>query len=144
MNALVQWIKKMLIVSCRNPFIRPLSTFFQYWEGGVCRARVLGRRNIHIACALSFLLISGCLNTQQNYIDGIRSFRAASYRQAFILLLPEAEKGRASAQYAVGYMYYYGHGVVEDRNKACFWIVKAAKKGDSEAITAAQILHIPY
>ncbi|MGL6029640.1 MAG: tetratricopeptide repeat protein [Legionella sp.] len=75
-----------------------------------------------------------------NLQEGIRSFRAQDYRKAFIRLKPEAKKGNADAQYAVGYMYYYGQGVVESRKKAWFWIEIAAKAGQPEAVAAVKIL----
>ncbi|STX47828.1 Sel-1 protein [Legionella hackeliae] len=56
--------------------------------------------------------------TRSNLIEGIRSFRVQDYRQAFVRLKPEAIKGKPDAQYAVGYMYYYGQGVVENRKKS--------------------------
>ena len=83
-----------------------------------------------LACA------SGALSLHQ----GIESFRGQDYRSAFIRLKPQAEKGQPDAQYAVGYMYYYGQGVVEDRNQAWFWIHMAARLGQPDAIQAVQIL----
>jgi TPR repeat protein len=82
------------------------------------------------------LLMQGCSMRDMNLREGIQSFRVQNYRQAFIRLKPEAEKGQPDAQYAVGYMYYYGQGVIEDRKKACVWITRAAKAGQAEAIVA--------
>lgn len=83
-------------------------------------------------------LLSAC--SSLNLREGIQSFRAQDYRKAFIRLKPEAMKGQPDAEYAVGYMYYYGQGVVENRKKAWFWINKAASKGQPEAVAAVQIL----
>ena len=85
-------------------------------------------------------LLSGCVTSRFNLAEGIRSFQVQNYRQAFIRLKPEAEKGQPDAQYAVGYMYYYGQGVVEDRKKAWYWITRAAKAGQSDAQAAVKIL----
>lgn len=71
---------------------------------------------------------------------GIVSFKVQDYRQAFLRLKPQAAKGQADAQYAVGYMYYYGQGVVENRKKACFWIKAAAAQRQPDAIAALEIL----
>ncbi|HBB52387.1 MAG TPA: sel1 repeat family protein, partial [Legionellales bacterium] len=68
------------------------------------------------------------------------SFRVQDYRSAFIRLLPEAKAGQADAQYAVGYMYYYGQGVVENRKKARYWIERAANAGQPDAVSALEIL----
>lgn len=75
-----------------------------------------------------------------NLNEGIRSFRTQDYRRAFIRLMPEAQKGQRDAQYAVGYMYYYGEGVIENRTQAWFWINLAADAGQPEAKVAADIL----
>lgn len=83
------------------------------------------------------MVVTGCSTVRDyNLQEGIRSFRVQDYRHAFIRLKPEAEKGQRDAQYAIGYMYYYGQGVIENRRKACFWITKAAKAGQPEAIVA--------
>ena len=87
-----------------------------------------------------FVLLSGCAMSGKNFRDGIHSFQIQNYRQAFILLKPEADKGQPDAQYAIGYMYYYGQGVVEDRKKARHWIRCAAQKGQTDAMVALRIL----
>jgi TPR repeat protein len=84
----------------------------------------------------SVLLLEGCAMQHANLKEGIESFRVQNYRQAFVHLKPEAEKGQLDAEYAVGYMYYYGQGVVEDRVKACGWITRAAKAGQPDAVLA--------
>ena len=84
-------------------------------------------------------LLSGCMSNI-NLQAGIRSFQEQDYRKAFIRLKPEAEKGQRQAEYAVGYMYYYGQGVVEDRDAAMYWITSAARAGQPDAKTALGIL----
>lgn len=83
------------------------------------------------------VLLSACGSYRHNELEvGIKYFKAGHYRQAYLRLKPEAEEGQRDAQYAVGYMYYYGQGVVEDRNQAHYWICKAAHAGQPEAIEA--------
>ena len=84
-------------------------------------------------------LLAGCMSNV-NLQSGIRSFQEQDYRKAFIRLKPEADKGQRQAEYAVGYMYYYGQGVVEDRKKAWYWINCAARAGQLDAIEAIKIL----
>lgn len=86
------------------------------------------------------LLLSGCLTNSYNLSQGIHSFQIQDYRAAFIRLKPAAEKGNPEAQYAVGYMYYYGQGVVEDRRKAWYWITKAAHAGNKDGLEAVELL----
>lgn len=85
-------------------------------------------------------LFSACVSRSINFHEGINSFRNEEYRSAFVRLKPEAEKGQRDAQYAVGYMYYYGKGVIEDRKKAWFWINAAANLGQVDAKEALRIL----
>lgn len=84
-------------------------------------------------------ILSGCVSYNSFY-EGIRCFRSENYRTAFIKLKPEAMKGQPDAQYAVGYMYYYGQGIVEDRKKAWYWIHRAAQAGQLDALQAEAIL----
>ena len=87
-----------------------------------------------------FGVLTGCATGAANLREGIHSFQVQDYRSAFIRLKPEADKGNADAQYAVGYMYYYGQGVVGDRKKAWYWITCAAKAGQADAQMAVKIL----
>lgn len=89
---------------------------------------------------LAMMCLAGCMVGRYNLEEGIRSFQVQDYRQAFIRLKPEAEKGQVDAQYAVGYMYYYGQGVVEDRRKAWYWITAAARAGQPDAKQAMKVL----
>lgn len=63
----------------------------------------------------------------QSYLeDGKRHFEEGFYKTAMHELLPVAVDGSAEAQYAVGYMYYYGYGVAQDTDVGFFWIQRAA------------------
>jgi TPR repeat protein len=86
------------------------------------------------------LLLNGCGSSAYHLREGIKAFQVQNYRQAFIRLKPVADKGQPDAAYAVGYMYYYGQGVVEDRKKAWEWIRCAARAGQPDAIAAIKIL----
>lgn len=92
------------------------------------------------AIVLCIPVMVSCVSGSLNLKEGIVSFKEQDYRRAFIRLKPEAEKGQPDAQYAVGYMYYYGQGVVEDREQACKWINQAAHAGQPDAIEALKIL----
>lgn len=63
------------------------------------------------------------------YKAGKQNFAEHNYQQAFNQLMPVAKSGNADAQYAVGYMYFYGKGIVEDRNAAEYWMAKSADQG---------------
>lgn len=93
-----------------------------------------------LSVILLVTLMTACITNGVNLREGIESFRVQDYRRAFIRLKPEAKNGQPDAQYAVGYMYYYGQGVVENREKAWLWIHRAARAGQPDAVEAVAIL----
>ncbi len=72
--------------------------------------------------------------------DGRSEFKAGYYKQAFHHLLPVAVQGRAEAQYAVGYMYYYGYGVPQDNESGLFWMERAASQNFESARKALEMI----
>ena len=88
-----------------------------------------------IGCAL---LLTACGNTTQQLQHGKEHFAQKNYTEAFKDLKPAAEKGNKDAQYAVGYMYFYGKGTDKDKKAARKWIRKAADQGQSQAIKALE------
>lgn len=99
--------------------------------------------NLRFLLLLGSLLLTSCMSGSLNLREGIHSFKVQNYRAAFIRLMPEAKKGQPDAQYAVGYMYYYGQGVIENKEKALYWIRCAAKAGQTDAMAALKILDKP-
>ncbi|HVV68326.1 MAG TPA: SPOR domain-containing protein [Gammaproteobacteria bacterium] len=51
-----------------------------------------------------------------------------------------ADAGDPDAQYALGYMYYYGKGVPQNTQTALNWLKRAAVQGQSQAISAMSLL----
>ena len=105
---------------------------------------------------LSVLLLSlaGCATTHKDtsvsYISwanmseleqGKRYFDEGYFKSAMHTLLPLACDGVAEAQYAVGYMYYYGYGVAQDTDVGYFWINRAASHNFAPAIRALAIIN---
>jgi TPR repeat protein len=68
-------------------------------------------------------------------------FEASDYREAFNALLPLAAEGNRDAEYALGYLYYYGYGVTQDTATGIFWIKKSAAQGYEPAMLALKSLH---
>jgi TPR repeat protein len=83
-----------------------------------------------VACSSNYALQTGMI-----------SFKAEDYRRAFITLKPLAHKNIPDAEYAIGYMYYYGQGVIEDKKRGRMWIARAASHGEPRAITAMTVLN---
>lgn len=89
---------------------------------------------------ISVVVLVACASNCQKLRDGKEAFRKQEYRQAFETLMPLAASGNADAQYAVGYMYYYGKGTIEDPDMANNWIRKAAAQGQYDAVHALEVL----
>lgn len=87
-----------------------------------------------IACVSPRAQINPDLTKGQYYFD------KGYYKSAIRQLMPPAIAGCAEAQYAVGYMYYYGYGVAQDTDMGFFWIKKAADSGFPPAIAAIDII----
>jgi DamX protein len=51
-----------------------------------------------------------------------------------------AEQNEPDAEYALGYMYYYGIGTVRDEQTAILWIQRAAGQGQSLAMSAMKVI----
>jgi septal ring-binding cell division protein DamX len=96
---------------------------------------------------MTCLLLAACATNSSKqsfeYQKGKSSFENGYYKDAFHQLLPVAAQGKPEAQYAVGYMYYYGYGVPEDTESGTFWMTKAADQNYPPAIRALQIIHHP-
>lgn len=98
-----------------------------------CRLFVIG---------LICVLLQSCVSTtmMQQMQAGKISFTDGNYKIAFRQLLPVAVYGRREAQYAVGYMYYYGYGVPRDTESGLFWMSKAAEQQYCPAAKALMLI----
>lgn len=107
----------------------------------------------YILVSIFSLCLTACASTHQqpsstsaspkldladtSYLEqGKRDFQEGFYKRALQELLPVAADGNGEAQYAVGYMYYYGYGVSQDTNVGFFWIQRAAGQHYVPAIQA--------
>ncbi|MGM9971910.1 MAG: tetratricopeptide repeat protein [Anaeroplasmataceae bacterium] len=52
------------------------------------------------------------------------------YLKSFEIMNTLAKDGYTQAQYELGKFFYYGYGIDVDYNKAVYWFVRAAEKGD--------------
>ena len=72
------------------------------------------------------------------YQAGVAAYEEGDYATAIEKLQPLAEQGHAEAQFALGYMYYYGRGVDEDKKEAAKWFRKAKKEASKWYRKAAE------
>jgi TPR repeat protein len=85
------------------------------------------------AAAIGF---AGLFLTSIAAADGVAGFQAyekGDYATALKEFLPLAESGQASAQAAVGQMYFEGKGMAPDPKEAARWLEPAAGKGIARA-----------
>lgn len=90
-----------------------------------------------LLCAI--LCSCATLRTKSELAQGERYFKGGLYKHAMKQLLPLAVDGNANAQYAVGYMYYYGYGVTQDTDTGYFWINRAAQQHYEPALKALAV-----
>lgn len=83
------------------------------------------------------------LNSKSQVAYGKSLFEQGYYRQAMQQLLPMACDGNADAEYAVGYMYYYGYGVPQDTDVGAMWIRRSAAQHNCEAMSALLMIDKP-
>lgn len=90
-----------------------------------------------------FFYLQGCATGRnaQFLQEGKKDFAAGDYKNAFHQLLPLASDGNPQAQYAVGYMYYYGLGVTQDAESGIFWMQRAADRNNQHAVKALEMIH---
>lgn len=81
--------------------------------------------------------------TMSEIQQGKRYFQEGYYKHAMERLLPPATQGNPEAQYAVGYMYYYGYGVAQDTDVGYFWIAQSAHYGCQRALDALHLIERP-
>lgn len=96
------------------------------------------------AITLLLLNISGCASTTNSPSDqlqtGKKAFQANDYKTAYQQLYPAALAGQPDAQYAIGYMMYYGKGVAQNQTEGATWIRSAAIHGQPQAEAALKLL----
>ena len=78
--------------------------------------------------------------TMSELEQGKRLFQDGYYKRAMEQLLPIAAEGNMEAQYAVGYMYYYGFGAAQDTASGHFWIQRSADQHYEPAAKALAIM----
>ena len=100
-------------------------------------------KTLVLLLCLSLLLIS-CSSTNQSPVaDARKDNLVHDYSRSFGKTMKLAVAGNAEAQYALGYMYYYGLGVAKDQDIARVWIIRAANQSYSPAILAMRKIYKP-
>ncbi len=105
-----------------------------------------------LSLAATALLLSGCgtapvmespsqiRDLDVLYAKAREAYRASDYYLAAERLIVLARRGDARGQYALGYLYYEGQGVLGDRSRAMDLFRLAAAQGNPKAIRALELL----
>ena len=87
-------------------------------------------RRVFLGIALVMLLGA---QSQPGFQDGLLAYHRGDHVGAMEIWRPLAERGDASAQYMVGYLYAQGEGVEPSSRTAAKWYRKAADQADPDA-----------
>jgi TPR repeat protein len=88
------------------------------------------------------IFFNGCSTTPDNTeIDETAAilkeahlaYNNKAYKKVFQLIFPLAAAGNDTAQYALGYLFYYGLGTEKSEQQAMHWIQQAAAQGNKKA-----------
>lgn len=84
---------------------------------------------------------TGSASGTAGFMKAKAAYLAYDFPIAFPLMLKEAGAGNMQAQYAVGYMYFYGQGAGVDYEESLKWIRKAAEQGYAKAFKALAVVN---
>jgi hypothetical protein len=92
--------------------------------------------------AIITLGLSACATSTNpdNFAQAKVNFAEQNYFDAYQQLLVPAAKGNADAEYALGYLYYYGKGTAVNHDLGKQWILKSAQQGNEQAKQAYQMI----
>lgn len=99
-------------------------------------------RIVRYLIILLTLSLSGChaIHHAEQFRQGKEYFLRGDFKKSFHCLLPVAYYGKPAAQYAVGYMYFYGYGIYSDEESGMFWMNLAASRCYLPAMEALSLL----
>lgn len=92
-----------------------------------------------VIALMSVLAVTAC-STHSGAHRNKQHLAAKDYTLTYEQVREAAQDGDADAQYALGYMYYYGQNVSRNSHQAQFWIRKAAAQKHPQAVKAIAIM----
>jgi DamX protein len=105
-------------------------------------------RTLLLTAASIVLVMTGCSKQGQSTSQSFQGTTACSnniflqkYNCSLSKIESAAERGDPDAQYALGYMYFYGIGTVRDPKAGQLWIRRAAAQGQPLAIKATNMIN---
>lgn len=102
-----------------------------------------GQRIRYIIIAICIAAITACVppkRTNRELETAKMLFKQQDYSASAEYLKPLVEEGNADAEYALGYLYFYGKGVPQDILKGRELIQRAAKQSQPNALKAIDVM----
>ena len=78
-------------------------------------------------------LFLACSFVNADWDTGYEAYKAKDYKTALKEFKALADEGGLLSQYALGFMYQDGEGVIQDYEQAAKWYTPAAEQGYSDA-----------
>jgi TPR repeat protein len=88
---------------------------------------------IRMAAVVILLLSARQSAAADDFRSGLSAYNSGDYVAAFRDWLTLAERGDASAQAGIGFLFHKGLGVSQDDVEAAYWFEKAAEQNQAEA-----------
>ena len=95
----------------------------------------------YVAAVAMLLLSTGNFAHAQSLRQGVSAFNRQDYARASQVFIALAERGEASAQAYLGFMFETGRGVPQNYTEAAMWYRRAAEQGDSLAQYSLGLLY---
>lgn len=103
--------------------------------------RTVMSRSIQLLTLITMVLVAACATSPITALaQAKQDFKAQNYALSYEKVQLAASQGEADAQYALGYMMYYGKGTKQDIDGSYVWFHKAAAQGQPQAIKALALL----
>ena len=95
-----------------------------------------------LPCITIVLILSSCASNVNKapFTAARANFEQQNYEEAFNKIQGPAKAGNAEAEYALGYMYYYGKGTPVNQELGKKWILKSAQASNRNAQQAYQMI----
>ena len=90
--------------------------------------------------AVSALVVCLALPIQADYYDGLRAWESGNHSEAFKEWQAAANAGDSRSMLALGRLYELGQGAPQVYARAHMWFNLAASRGETEAITARDVI----
>jgi TPR repeat protein len=90
---------------------------------------------------LAVVSLAGCATyPEQQYQLAQKEYQQQDYHLAFQHLYQAAKDNDRKAQYALGYLYYYGLGVAQNAYLSRLWLYRSASFGNKKALAALKVI----